>query len=151
MATTILKILMTVFCIQVLIKFYVFFFVKYDTRRKQLDKSYGNKTSATKAADYVLLTISATLVTLLFLSESLEYLSFITGLYVGSTLIQVYFHQFSDPLPEDKSPSVPTSPIKIMSYAIQAFPKKPWKELLFITILFLWGLYMLLSKGFNLF
>jgi hypothetical protein len=151
MATTILKILMTLFCIQVLIKFYVFFFVKYETRRKRLDKSYGNKTSATKVADYVLLVISAILVTLLFFSENLEYLSFITGLYVGATLIQVYFHQFSEPLPDDKAPSSPASPIKIMSYAIQAFPKKPWKELVFLTILFSWGLYMLLSKGFNLF
>ncbi|HEY0667966.1 MAG TPA: hypothetical protein VGD22_07310 [Sphingobacteriaceae bacterium] len=151
MATTILKILMTVFCIQVLIKFYVFFFIKYNIRRKQLDKSYGNKTSATNVSDYVLLAISVILVTLLFFSKNLEYLSFITGLYVGATLIQVYFHQFSDPLPKDKAPSEPTSPIKIMSYAIQAFPKKPWKELVFLTMLFLWGLYMLLTKGFNLF
>ena len=150
MATTILKILMTLFCIQVLIKSYVFFFVKYETRRKQLDKSYGNKTSATKIADNVLLSISALLVTLLFFSDNLEYLSFMTGLYVGATLIQIYFHQFSDLLPDDKVPSAPTSPIKIMSYAIQAFPKKPWKELVFLTILCSWGLYMLLSKGFNL-
>lgn len=151
MATTVLKIMMTLFCIQVLIKFYVFFFVSYKTRRKQLDKSYGNKRSATKISDYVLLSISALLVTLLFFSENLEYLSFITGLYVGATLIQIYFHQFSDPLPNDKAPPEPTSPIKIMSYAIQAFPKKPWKEFVFLTILFSWGLYMLLSKGFNLF
>ena len=38
-----------------------------------------------------------------------------------------------------------------MSYGIQAFPKKPWKELVFLTVIFLWGLYMLLSKGFGLF
>lgn len=153
MATTILKILMTLFCLQVVIKFYVFFFVKYDTRKKQLDKSYGNKLSATKKTDYVLLAICAILVTLLFLSENLEYLSFITGLYVGATLIQIYFHQYSNklPLPDDKAPAEPLSPIKLISYSIQAFPKRPWKELLFLTILFLWGLYMLLSKGFDLF
>jgi hypothetical protein len=151
MATTILKILMTLFCVQVVLKFYVFFFINYETRRKQLDRSYNNKRSATKITDYVLLAISALLVTLLFFSENLEYLSFITGLYVGATLIQLYFHQFSEPLPVEKSPPEPTSPIKIMSYAIQAFPKRPWKELLFLTILFLWGLYMLLSKGFGLF
>jgi len=150
MTTTVLKILMTLFCVQVLIKFYVFFFVKYEVRRKQLDKSYGNKTSATKVTDYVLLAISAVLVTLLFFSENMEYLSFITGVYVGATLIQIYFHQFSKPLPEDKAPLAPVSPIKMMSYAIQAFPKRPWKELTFLTLLFLWGLYMLLSKGFNL-
>ncbi len=144
---------MTLFCIQVIIKFYVFFFVKYDARKKQLDKAYGNKASATKTADLVLLAICALLVTLLFFSESLEYLSFITGLYVGATLIQLYFHQYSNelPLPEDKAPKEPLSPIKLVSYSIQAFPKRPWKELVFLTILFLWGLYMLLSKGFGLF
>lgn len=144
---------MTLFCIQVVIKFYVFFLVKYDTRKKQLDKSYGDKLSATKTADYVLLAICALLVTLLFLSENMEYLSFITGLYVGATLIQLYFHQFSNqlPLPDEQAPKAPLSPIKLMSYSIQAFPKRPWKELLFLTLLFLWGLYMLLSKGFGLF
>lgn len=153
MATTILKVLMTLFCVQVVIKFYVFFFVKYDARKKQLDKSYGNKASATKTADLVMLAICALLVTLLFFSENLEYLSFITGLYVGATLIQLYFHQYSNELPlsEDKAPKEPLSPIKLVSYSIQAFPKRPWKELVFLTILFLWGLYMLLSKGFGLF
>lgn len=151
METTILKILMALFCAQALVKFYVFFFVNYKRRRKQLDKSYGNKSSATKITDYVLLSISALLVTLLFFSKNLEYLSFITGLYVGATLIQLYFHQFSEPLSKEKSPSEPISPIKIMSYAIQAYPKRPWKELLFLTILFLWGLYMLLTKGFGFF
>jgi hypothetical protein len=151
MASTILKVLMTLFVIQGLIKFYIFFFVKYDVRRKQLDKSYGDKKSATTYFDNIILFILALLITLLFISDSMEYLSFITGLYVGATLIQVYFHQFSDPLPEDKAPKPPISPIKMMSYGIQAFPKKPWKELLFLTIIFLWGLYMLLSKGFGLF
>lgn len=152
MAATLLKIVMTLFCVQVVVKFFVFFFVKYDTRKKQLDKSYGDKLSATKAADYVLLGICAFLVTLLFISEKMEYLSFITGLYVGATLIQLYFHQFHNrlPLPEDQAPGEPLSPIKIMSYSIQAFPKRPWKELVFLTILFLWGLYMLLSKGFGI-
>ena len=151
MASTILKVLMTLFVVQGLIKFYVFFFVKYETRRKQLDKSYGDKTSATKVFDNVILLILGLLITLLFLSDSMEYLSFITGLYIGATLIQIYFHRFSDPLPEDKAPKPPISPIKMMSYGIQAFPKKPWKELLFLTAIFLWGLYMLLSKGFGLF
>lgn len=153
MATTILEMLLTLFCLQVIIKSYVFFFVKYDIRKRQLDKSYENKLSATKTTDYVLLAICALLVTLLFFSENLEYLSFIAGLYIGATLIQLYFHHYSNklPLPEDKAPTEPLSPIKLVSYSIQAFPKRPWKELLFLTILFSWGLYMLLSKGFGLF
>lgn len=153
MATTVLKVIMTLFCLQVVIKSYVFFFVPYDTRKKQLDKSYAGKLSATKTTDYILLAICALLVTLLFMSENLEYLSFITGLYVGATLIQIYFHQYSNKLPltSDQAPKEPLSPIKLMSYSIQAFPNRPWKELLFLTVLFLWGLYMLLSKGFGLF
>ena len=151
MALTILKVLMTLFLFQGLIKFYVFFFVKYDVRRKQLDKSYGNKTSATKYFDNIILVILGILVTLLFVSDIMEYLSFITGLYIGATLIQVYFHRFSEPLSEDKAPTPPISPIKMMSYGIQASPKKPWRELLFLTLIFLWGLYMLLTKGFGLF
>src|ERR1700730_9266989 len=151
MASPILRVLMTLFLVQGLIKFYVFFFVKYDIRRKQLDKSYGGKTTATRYFDNIILVVLALLITLLFISDSMQYLSFITGLYIGATLIQVYFHRFSDPLPDDKVPKPPISPIKMMSYGIQAFPKKPWKELLFLTVIFLWGLYMLLSKGFGLF
>lgn len=142
---------MTLFCFQVLLKFYFFFFIKYPVRRKQLDKSYGDKRSATAVFDNVILIVLALLVTLLFVSDTMEYLSFITGVYVGATLIQVYFHRYSMTLPDDKAPKPPLSPIKIMSYAIQAFPKKPWKELAFLTIIFLWGLFMLLSKGFHLF
>jgi len=150
-AATALKILMALFLVQGLIKFFVFFFVPYKVRRRQLDKSYGNKTSATKYFDNSILVVLIILITLLFLSRSMEYLSFITGIYIGATIIQVYFHRFSDPLAQDKAPSPPLSPIKTMSYAIQAFPKKPWKELLLLTIVFLWGLYQLLSKGLGLF
>lgn len=150
-AATILKIVMTLFVFQVLVKFYVFFFVTYDIRRARLDKAYAGKTGATKYFDNIILLVLAGLVTLLFLSDNMNYLSFITGVYVGATLIQVYFHRFSTPLPDDKAPKPPVSPIKMMSYAIQAYPKRPWKELLFLTVIFLWGLYMLLSKGFGLF
>jgi hypothetical protein len=150
MALTILKILMTVFCIQALLKTFVFFFVKYEVRKKQLDKSYRNKTSATKLFDNIILVVVAIMVALLFISHSIDYLSFITGAYTGATLIQIYFHRFSEPLPEDKAPKPPLSPIKIMSYAIQAFPKKPWRELIFLSLIFLYGLYELLTKGFEL-
>jgi hypothetical protein len=151
MSSTILKILMTFFVLQGLIKFYFFFFVKYEVRRKQLDKSYGDKKSATRNFDAIILVVLAVLIGLLFVSKNMEYLSFITGIYIGATLIQVYFHSFSEPLPDEKAPKQPITPIKIMSYAIQAFPKKPWKELLFLTVIFLWGLYMLLTRGFGLF
>jgi len=149
MAALILKILLLLLLTQGLIKFIVFFFVGYDVRRRRLDKSYGKKTSATKVFDTVILLVLAVFVVLLFVSGEMKSLSFTTGLYVGMTLIQVYFHRFSDPLPPEKSPEPPVSPIKMMSYGIQAFPKKPWREILFMAVLFVWGLYKLITEGFR--
>ncbi len=50
-ALLILNILLIFFVVYSLIKFSVFFFVKYDTRRKLLDSSYNGKTTATKISD----------------------------------------------------------------------------------------------------
>jgi hypothetical protein len=149
MASMILKVLLMLILIQSLVKFFVFFFVSYKYRRKRLDKAYGDKTSATKIFDNVILVVVLVFVILLYVSGEMKYLSFTTGLFVGMTLIQVYFHRFSDPLPPEKAPKPPVSPIKMMSYGIQAFPKKPWKEILIITVLFVWGLYKLITEGFR--
>lgn len=151
MAILILKILLLLLSLHALVKPLFFYILPYSFRRKQLDKSYSNKTSATKLFDNVILVVLLVLVILLFITKSMEYLSFVTGLYIGATLIQTYFHTFSSPLPDDKSPKQPVSPIKMMSYAIQANPEKPWKQLLFISLLFLWAIYMLLSQGFGFF
>jgi hypothetical protein len=144
-----LKILLIFFVVYSLIKFYVFFFVKYDKRRKLLDSSYSGKARATKFQDIFLLVVVLILLGLLFVT-GVEYISFITGLFVGMVLIQLYFHSFSVPLKPEESPEPPLSPIKIMSYAIEASPKRPWKELLIITVLLVWGLYMLLMGVFSL-
>ena len=149
-ALLILQILLIFFVVYSLIKFFVFFFIKYDTRRKMLDSSYKDKTSATKVSDIFLLIMVLLLLGFLFLSGSTEYISFTTGLLVGMVLIQLYFHSFSEPLPPEKSPKSPVSPIKIMSYAIEANPGKAWIELLIMTLIFIWALYMLLSQGFGL-
>jgi hypothetical protein len=85
---------------------------------------------------------------LLFVS-GVDYLSFATGLLVGMTIIQVYFHRFSAVLPSDKSPDPPVSAIKLMSYAIQADPGKAWRELTLMTVLLVWVLYMLVTHGFG--
>ena len=123
-ALLILQILLIFFVVYSLIKFFVFFFIKYDTRRKMLDSSYKDKTSATKISDIFLLVMVLLLLGFLFLSGSTEYISFTTGLLVGMVLIQLYFHSFSEPLPSEKSPDSPVSPIKFMSYAIEANPGK---------------------------
>ncbi len=151
MTLQVLKILLLFLSIHAVIKPLFFFLLSYKLRRKQLDKSYGNKLSATKIFDNSILIVLLILIALLFLSNQMEYISFAVGLYVGATLIQVYFHSFSKQLPEDKSPLPPLSPIKIISYAIQANPERPWKSLSFITLLFLWIIYMILTQGLKLF
>jgi multisubunit Na+/H+ antiporter MnhE subunit len=115
-----------------------------------LDSSYKDKTSATKVSDIFLLIMVLLLLGFLFLSGSTEYISFTTGLLVGMVLIQLYFHSFSEPLTSEKSPESPVSPIKMMSYAIEANPGKAWRELLIMTLIFIWALYMLLNQGFGL-
>ena len=87
---------------------------------------------------------------LLFVSGATEYISFVTGLLVGMVLIQLYFHSFSQPLTPEKSPEPPISAIKMMSYAIEDKPELAWKELLIMTILFIWSLYVLFTQGFGL-
>ncbi|MGZ4936949.1 MAG: hypothetical protein ACXV4C_10440 [Halobacteriota archaeon] len=150
-ALLVLKILLIFFVVYSLLKFFVFFFVKYDTRKKWLDSSYKGKTSATKSSDIFLLVMMLLLLGLLFASGAMQYVSFTTGLLVGMVLIQLYFHSFSDPLPPEKSPEPPASPIKTMSYAIEAHPGKAWRELIIITVIFVWALYVLLTQGIGLF
>jgi hypothetical protein len=38
------------------------------------------------------------------------------------------------------------SPIKMMSYAIQANPSRPWRELLVFAILVIWSLVLIISR-----
>ncbi|WP_414468670.1 hypothetical protein [Methanobacterium sp. ACI-7] len=145
-----LKIVLVFFVIYSLIKFMFFFFIKYDTRRKLLDSAYNKKTSGSKIQDIFFLSMILILLGLLFISGATEYLSFITGILVGMVLIQLYFHSFSQTLSPEKSPEPPISAIKMMSYAIEDKPELAWKELLIMTILFIWALYMLLTQGFGL-
>ncbi|WP_220449277.1 hypothetical protein, partial [Nonomuraea mesophila] len=62
-------------------------------------------------------------------------------------LTQLFFHRFNRPLEPDKAPSPPASPIKSMSYAIQAGPVLAWRELLVQTVLLVWVLYMLITQN----
>lgn len=144
--TVILRVVIGVLMLQALVKFAVFFLVPYATRRRMLDSQYGTKNSATDVSDILLLTIVIVLVTLLFASGRTEYVSFAVGLWAGMTLIQTYFHEFSEPLGPDQLPRPGAiSPIKMMSYAIQAAPGRAWRQLTIITILAVWILYRLVA------
>ena len=140
MAQTALKILLALYIVYALLKFFDFFYQSYDRRMRSIRAAYENDGRVLKTFDNVVLGLMVLLVVLQFLS-GIEYLSFTTGLLVGSTLIQIYFHRFCDPVPADKSPEAPVSPIKLMSWGIQANPEKPWRELAFLTVLFVWALY----------
>ncbi len=74
-------------------------------------------------------------------------LSLITGLIVGMLLIQIFFHRFDKPLPQEQAPpESPAPPRKLMSYAIQADPGLAWREIILMTALLVWALYELISK-----
>jgi hypothetical protein len=128
-----LTVLLVLFSIHTLLKFAVFFVLPYRTRRRMLDRAYGDRASATKISDIFLFCVCLVLVGLLFATGA-DHVSFLTGLLVGATLIQLYFHRFSEPLTDDQSPAPPVSPI-------QARPALPWRELLLFAALVLWGLY----------
>ena len=150
MSTT-LKVLLTVYILYALLKFFEFFFRDEKTKRKGLDTVYvqGNG-RVVRIFDNVTLVFTLVLLALVFASR-VEYLSFTTGLLVGMTIIQLYFHRFSDPLPPEKSPQPPITALKMLSYSIQANPGKAWRELVLMTLLFAWSLYMLATRGFGLF
>lgn len=140
MVATILAILLTIYSVHALAKFGFFFLRSYRSRRAALDRAYAGKPSATQTADAVLLLFAVVLAGLLGVRGA-DPVSFLTGLLVGMTLMQVYFHRFSVPLSQDHAPPPPSSPIKIISYAIQAEPGRPWRELVVIACLLVWSLY----------
>jgi hypothetical protein len=145
----VLHILLALYVIQALLKMAVHFFVPYQTRRKRIDAIYAGRQMA--LYDDIVLLLMLMFVGLLVVAGSPAYLSFITGLVVGMTLIQVYFHRFSAPPPPQQTPAPPVTPIKLMLYAIQASPRQAWRESSIMTGLLLWALYALVTSTFGLF
>jgi hypothetical protein len=111
-----------------IIKFGFFFALPYSRRREALDRSYDGKSYATGRSDMVLLVIAVSLAAAL-LGSRREPISFLGGLFVGATLIQLFFHAFHDAVSVDREAPEPRSPLKQMSYAIQDRPQRAWKEM----------------------
>ena len=128
--------------IHALVKF-VFFALPYRKRRAALDKSYGGKASATTTSDRVLLGFAIALAAVV-LWRGIDAVSFLGGIWIGATLIQLYFHEFHVPVAPERAAPEPVSPIKTMSYAIQESPWRPWPELLMLTVLICFSLVLLL-------
>ncbi|WP_319451215.1 MULTISPECIES: hypothetical protein [unclassified Mycobacterium] len=139
-----LQILLIAYCVQGLVKFAVGFLVPYRIRIRRIASYYERGGRIISIYDTVTMIIMVVLVVLLWLTQ-MSYLSFIAGLVVGMLTIQVFFHRFSRVLPTEKMPETPAPPRKLMSYAIQATPALAWREILFMTALFVWALAMLLT------
>lgn len=143
-----LEILLILYCVQALAKFAIHFLLPYDKRIRQMARNYAKDHKVIAVYDNITLLVQVVLVALLFATD-MQYLSFLTGLFVGMSLVQVYFHRFIRPLPADKMPESPLPPIKLMSYAIQAQPSLAWREYLLMGAVAIWGLYALVAYGLN--
>ena len=141
MLNTITTVLVGLLGVHALAKF-VFFTLPYRRRRAALDKSYGDKPSATITSDTVMLLFTIALTGLLWW-RGVEAVSFLGGVWIGATLIQLYFHEFHAPVAQDRAAPPVVSPIKSMSYAIQDSPWRPWRELLTLTVVTCWSLALL--------
>ncbi|MGC5010899.1 hypothetical protein ACLQ2R_09060 [Streptosporangium sp. DT93] len=139
-----LKILLGLYILQALIKFATLLAVPYATRIKRIAAVHDGG-GFLRWFDDILLLLMITLVALLA-AVGLEHLSFITGLLVGLTLTQVLFHRFTRPLAPDRAPAPPITPIKTMSYAIQAEPRLAWRDIILQGALLIWALFMLITR-----
>lgn len=141
MLNTIASIVVAVLDIHILVKF-AFFALPYRRRRAMLDKQYGDRPSATAVSDWVLMAFTVALAALL-LWRGIEAASFLGGLWIGATLIQLYFHRFHRPVSPERAAPPPASPLKEMSYAIQDAPWRPWPQLLTLTVLVAFSLVLM--------
>ena len=142
MLNTIATVVVVVLGIHIITKF-AFFALPYRRRRALLDKQYGDKPSATSTSDQILMVFTVLLAALL-LWRGVQAVSFLGGLWIGATLIQLYFHQFHRPVPGERAAPPERSPLKEMSYAIQDAPWRPWPQLLTLTVLVVFSLVLIL-------
>jgi hypothetical protein len=142
--TIALEILLILFCLDGLRKFAMGFLVPYEVRIKQISKYYEKDSKVIGTYDSVMLAMIVVIVVLLFLTD-MRHLNFIAGLVVGMLSIQVFYHRFNKVLPADKAPRPPVAPNKLNSFAVQADPGLAWREIVFMTVLLAWSLYMLVK------
>jgi hypothetical protein len=138
MVDTVTTVVVAVLGVHIIVKF-AFFALPYRRRRAALGRSYGAKSSATSTSDVVVLVFTVAVAALL-LVRRVDAVSFLGGLWIGATLIQLYFHRFHDPLAPDRAAPPETSPLKEMSYAIQASPWRPWPQMAVLAVLAAWCL-----------
>jgi hypothetical protein len=144
MPATILKGLLALYAAYALLKFFDFFFVSRERRMASIERGYQDDGRAIRVFDAVMLGLVMILVVLQVLA-GVQGLSFLTGLLVGMTLIQVYFHRFNRQLPGNEAPPEPVSAIKLMSWSIQANPELAWREIVMMTVLLVGALVLVFA------
>src|SRR5262245_8334152 len=142
MAALTLQILLIAFALYALLRPLYFVLVDYRRRKILLDRAYRRKAAIRRRSDEILLPFLAVLIVLQWW-VGIEQTSFLTGLLAGMTLMQIYFHRFSVPLGDKQAPRQPISPMKLMSYAIQAMPRLAWRELAGMSALLAWSVVVL--------
>jgi hypothetical protein len=143
MLDTIAKVIAVVLGVHIVAKF-AFFALPYRRRRAALDKQYGEKPSATTKSDLAVMAFTVAIAAVL-LWRGVEAVSILGGLWIGATLIQLYFHQFHRPVAADRAAPPQTSPLKEMSYAIQDAPWRPWPQMLTLAVLVVFSLVVLVQ------
>lgn len=101
MLNTVAVVVTVVLGVHILVKF-IFFALPYRRRRAALDKQYGAKPSATSVSDLVAMILTVAIAALI-VWRGIEPVSFLAGLWIGATLIRLYFHQFHTPVPADRA------------------------------------------------
>ena len=113
---------------------FLFFLLPYATRRAALDKAYRGRAAATDLSDPVLLILATALGAALLIARA-DPIALLGGLFIGATLIQLFFHAFHVPVPRDRAAPEPSSPLKQMSYAIQDRPGRAiWQMAIYAGI-----------------
>ena len=130
---------------QGLVKFAVGFLVPYRTRINRIAIYYRRDGRIISIYDSVILAVIVALVAVLFLTD-MHAVSFIIGLIAGMLLIQISLTASTEPPTGTRAAGITTPPRKLMSYAIQADPGLAWREVSFMTALFVGALYQLIDK-----
>lgn len=137
-----LVVILLLFYVQSVAKFAAWRLVPYEKRMQGIRSHYSKGLRTVRIYDHVTLLLVVAMVALLYATGA-DDLSFFTGLLAGMLLIQVFFHRFHEPIPEDRQPPKPIRPIQLVSFAIQYRPWVAWREMVLIGALSVWAGYAL--------
>lgn len=141
MLNTVATVIAVALGVHIVAKF-AFFALPYRRRRAAIDKQYGNKPHGSAASDVAPMVLTA-LIALILLVRGIEAVSFLGGLWIGATIIQLYFHQYHRPVAPERAAPPQTSPLKQMSYAIQDAPWRAWPQMAALSALVVFSVVVL--------